>query len=113
MAAFGWHEDPDEEAARTVKYVKAHREPEYEPGEVYEDADGDRFIRSRTEGIDYPWRSFGGDRFRNHYPTRPLRKLVPEGTQRKVTREQVRKALMWDDKNPNAVDRIMKLLEEK
>jgi hypothetical protein len=55
-------------------------EPEYEKGAVYIDAEGLIFYRFLVPLAGAPWRDVkaGGVRF-EHYPTRPLRKLVPEG----------------------------------
>lgn len=49
-------------------------EPEYIPGEVYEDAGGVLFLRL-TEG---QWMSFAGKNYPHDYPARPLVRLVPE-----------------------------------
>src|SRR5580704_2071658 len=63
-------------AVSLLEHVRSQREPEYERGQFYEDAIGQRFFRVlgdgdgwsvMPEGIPYP-----GD-----YPRRPLRKLVP------------------------------------
>lgn len=52
-------------------------EPVYEVGNVYVDNDGELFYR--VDETDWPWRSVPyWDRYGEIYPTRPLRKLVPE-----------------------------------
>lgn len=59
-----------------LKYIQEHREPEYEPGRAYVDANGTVWLRSCTgDG----WWLFGNhNRFSHQSPTRPLYKLVPE-----------------------------------
>lgn len=67
-----------------VADIIAHREPEYEVGEIYQDSLGRRFVR-RTDAI-WSWTLVlpeVGDLAGNHlhgYPVRPLRKLVPAGS---------------------------------
>jgi hypothetical protein len=53
-------------------------EPAFERSAVYIDADGDFFLRCGSP--DDPWMSFDGVSYGENYPTRPLRKLVPEAT---------------------------------
>jgi hypothetical protein len=59
-------------------------EPDYEVGQVYIDADGDVFYRFSKVGsasaCTGAWREMSTGLVRSeHYPERPLRKLVPEG----------------------------------
>jgi hypothetical protein len=63
------------EAARIVRDIKAHREPEYEPGRIYQDASRQPFYRCP----DGSWLWLPESKpFSDHTPNRPLRKLVPE-----------------------------------
>jgi hypothetical protein len=64
-------------AASLVADVLAHREPEYEPGEAYADARGDKYLRSSSGG----WVDYSTTWHPHELPQRPLRKLVPEGPQ--------------------------------
>lgn len=74
----------DHISSRIVEDIIAHREPEYEVGEIYQDSLGRRFIR-RDNDI-WSWTLVlpeVGDLAGNHlhgYPARPLRKLVPAGS---------------------------------
>jgi hypothetical protein len=52
-------------------------EPAYEVGQAYIDADNRVFIRGDDSAL--PWVDEAGDWESDHYPSRPLRKLVPEG----------------------------------
>jgi hypothetical protein len=73
-----------EKAVSLLSHVKAGREPEYEPGEIYEDDAGDRFMRMKEPpgGCWMELRANGSTALRgNGTPYRPLRKLVPEGSQ--------------------------------
>jgi hypothetical protein len=63
-------------AASLVADVLAHREPEYEPGEAYADARGDKYLRSSSGG----WVDYSTTWHPHELPQRPLRKLVPEGS---------------------------------
>ena len=66
-----------------IREIKDHyREPEYEPGEVYRDADGATWeYRPDSDGI-CPWLKPGGEgRWSTPTPRRPLRRLVPEGSE--------------------------------
>ena len=55
-------------------------EPEYEAGAMYVDADGDFFAYCPANDKDHPWLSPGtGIGYGPKFPSRPLRKLVPEG----------------------------------
>ena len=71
------------EAARIVRDIKAHREPEYEPGEMYRDAAGETWKFGQLRMPQEPcWFKPGADRaYAFKVPVRPLRKLVlePEG----------------------------------
>lgn len=71
-----------------VADIIAHREPEYEVGEIYQDAKDRRFLRVRNP--EWPWclvgfrrgddESVRGNFASTHvedFPERPLRKLVP------------------------------------
>lgn len=78
---YKWKELPE----RLIADIIAHREPEYEVGEIYQDSLGRRFVR-RTDAI-WSWTLVlpeVGDLAGNHhlhgYPVRPLRKLVPAGS---------------------------------
>jgi hypothetical protein len=56
-------------------------EPAYEPGEVYQDANGLKYLR--LKGRNLTWRPIDASSIRwadvgHDYPRRPLRKLVPE-----------------------------------
>jgi hypothetical protein len=58
--------------------VMNKREPEYETGEFYMDAKGVKFMRGTG---DWPWAEIVPgvtSHWHEDYPTRPLRKLVPE-----------------------------------
>jgi hypothetical protein len=77
------------EAARIVRDIKAHREPRYEPDAMYRDADGTNWLYApglaeAREGswADCPWLK-PGDKgaYSLNSPARPLRKLIPEGSQ--------------------------------
>lgn len=61
--------DGDTKYGMTVKKVER-----LEAGKAYEDADGDVFIRTSAG----EWVDVAGDHWRDGFPTRPLRKLVPE-----------------------------------
>ena len=75
--------NPQAFAATLFERTGRHREPEYEPGEIYEDAEEVRYLRLGSES--FPWLLLG----RNGVPVpnlagapaTPLRKLVPEGPQ--------------------------------
>lgn len=77
-------EQAAERAHTVMADIVAHREPEYEVGEVYRDAY--REIWQYLPGVSgKPWRIFGsGERFRYETPKRPLRKLVPEQVEEDV-----------------------------
>lgn len=54
-------------------------EPEYEEGAMYVDTDGDFYVYWPDVGEERPWFEPGYDAgHRFDYPTRPLRRLVPE-----------------------------------
>jgi len=79
-----------QEAASTI-FAAAERiaEPEYEPGEIYQDPAGRAWCRMRLDG---GWRCCeSGTCYMDDVPERPLRKLVPEGSP--VSREQVLQAI--------------------
>jgi hypothetical protein len=62
------------EAARIVRDILAHRESEYEPGEIYADPGGNYW--KRTDGGD--WLTFGSKHvYAHNYLMLPLRKMVP------------------------------------
>jgi hypothetical protein len=64
--------------------VAARREPEYEPGEIYEDDQGDAYHRLAPGPGNGQWtwtKCHTGLRVGDGVPVRPLRKLVPEGSQ--------------------------------
>jgi hypothetical protein len=74
---------------RVVEVVYQHlREPEYIPGEIYEDAKGRRMIRRNVPKDAWPWRvlsfapgdepTHGAEYYLEEFPERPLRRLVPE-----------------------------------
>jgi hypothetical protein len=70
-------------AAHAAQEVFAHvvrnREPEYEPGAVYQDPAGRAWCRLRTGDGEADWRCCeSGTLYSDRYPDRPLRKLVPE-----------------------------------
>jgi hypothetical protein len=70
-------------AAHAAQEVFAHvvrnREPEYEPGAVYQDPAGRAWCRLRTDDGEADWRCCeSGTLYSARYPDRPLRKLVPE-----------------------------------
>jgi hypothetical protein len=62
-------------------YVKRHlREPEYKPGEIYADPEGRAWFRMRGDDDGPDWRFCeSGTLYSNHYPERPLRRMIPEG----------------------------------
>jgi hypothetical protein len=76
----------DELADRILADALAHREPEYEPGKIYEDARGDaycRLIPGAPGNGQWAWTNCRTDlRVGEEIPDRPLRKLVPEGLPR-------------------------------
>jgi len=61
------------------EHVRRSREPEYEPGEIYEDAAGHRYMRVGVAAL--PWLLVGKDGLVisrvEGVPARPLRRLVP------------------------------------
>lgn len=58
--------------------ILAHREPEYERGQFYQDATGTVFFR--VLGCGDGWSTMPeGKPYPHDYPRRPLRRLVPEG----------------------------------
>lgn len=66
--------------------AKRNREPEYEPGAMYQDADGKFWLyspdRPEVHWADCPWVHPGSaGAYSLNSPERPLRKLVPEGSQ--------------------------------
>jgi len=64
---------PDLLAAEIFEHVISRREPRYEPGCAYEDAEGTVFLRSEIGD----WVDRSGGRWNDATPVRPLRKLVP------------------------------------
>lgn len=74
-------------ARRIVECSVQHREPEYIPGEIYQDAKGRRLIRVEHNSP-WPWRvlsfvsgdsfAYGAEYYLEEFPERPLRRLVPE-----------------------------------
>jgi hypothetical protein len=56
----------------------------YEVGAPYVDASGKVFFRRALIYAKWPWRDAYGMNVRENVPERPLRKLVPEDTQRRV-----------------------------
>lgn len=71
------------EAARIMRDIVAHREPEYERGQFYRDANGTTFFCLRGEGKRPSFSTMPeGKTYPHEYPKRPLRKLVPEGSAR-------------------------------
>jgi hypothetical protein len=79
-------------AQEVFAHVVRHREPEYEPGAVYQDPAGRAWCRLRTDDGEADWRCCeSGTLYSDRYPGRPLRKLVPEGSP--VSREQVLQAI--------------------
>lgn len=71
---------PDVLAAEILGHVLAGREPEYKPGETYEDDAGDRFMRLSEPpgGCWMELRANCSTALRGEdSPYRPLRKLVP------------------------------------
>jgi hypothetical protein len=68
-------------AAEVFDYVARHRkppEPDYIEGWLYQDANGEAWVRRCGE---MPWRyAISGELFEHDAPTRPLRRLVPEET---------------------------------
>ena len=69
--------NPAAAAASVFAYVKAHREPEYEPGTLVIDEVGDVYRRCNEMAGDAPWLGWGGHLHPESAPVRPLRKLVP------------------------------------
>ncbi len=65
--------DPAALARDIFAEAARRREPEYEPGTVCQDAAGQVWLR--CAGM--MWQAFG-PAYSDSYPTRPLRKLVPE-----------------------------------
>ena len=71
----------DDLAARIFGYVAEHREPAYEPGEVYQSPGGVKFYRLREYEDGRVWLDIDADEtVRHEVPGRPLRKLVPQGS---------------------------------
>ena len=78
--------NPGAFAANLFERARRHREPEYEAGEMYRDADGINWLYApeRDENRDGSWADCPwlkpGDRgaFSLNSPIRPLCKLVPE-----------------------------------
>ena len=60
---------------RVFEYVKKHREPKWQQGDVVLDADGNVF-RRRNDGC---WNRTGSNSVYQHTePQRPLQRMVPE-----------------------------------
>lgn len=74
-------------ADRIIADIEAHREPEYEPGTAYQDARGDVYLRSSIGD----WVDRSGTRHGHTFPLRPLRRLVPAGSEaaKPVTHGQI------------------------
>lgn len=81
----GWYiataaEPTTHPADRIIRDIERHREPEYEPGGIYQDAAGHRYLR-KPYATDLPWLLIGRDGLVvervESVPARPLRKLVP------------------------------------
>lgn len=68
--------DPEKAAADIFDLVKRSREPEYEPGQFYQDATGRVFFRVLGDGKGWSLMPDGAT-YRHEYPQRPLRRLVP------------------------------------
>src|SRR5580704_10741872 len=71
------------DAGELIGEIEASRDStQYEPGAVYEDPEGNKWVFSRALGDDSPhWLRPGLDRsFEYATPRRPLRRLVPEGS---------------------------------
>lgn len=74
-------------SSQLVADIIAHREPEYEVGEIYQDTRGRRFIRRADDlwpWVCITWVNAGrvvigqvGGFYPDNVPVRPLRKLVP------------------------------------
>jgi hypothetical protein len=99
-------------AERIIRDVECHREPEYEPGGLYQDAIGQPFYRC-PDGR-WIWLPEGKP-FSDHTPNRPLRKLVAEGSQAaRLSRDAVirdlRAAQRFEEDVEQTADRICKLL---
>jgi hypothetical protein len=85
------------ELARNIfGYIERQREPKYEPGGIYQSPDGRTWFRLRLgrsavdpdETPGWGWRCCeSGTRYAGHVPMRPLRKLVPEGSQAEALRK--------------------------
>ena len=62
-----------------IREIKNHcREPEYEPGGVYQDANGAPWVYSPRRDATAPWLKPGGEgSWSTPTPKRPLRRLVP------------------------------------
>lgn len=109
-----WHK-PEEVAQIVFEDIKAHREPEYERGQIYEDTTGRRFFRLLGDGTG--WSSVPeGTPYTGDYPLRPLRKLVPEGSlAAKLSYEAVLDALArgmdYEEDYTQLAGRIVKLLD--
>ena len=76
--------DPKAAASAAFGVIGATREPEYEPGEIYEDDQGDAYHRLAPGPGNGQWtwtKCHTGLRVGDGVPVRPLRKLVPEGPQ--------------------------------
>lgn len=62
--------------------IQAHREPEYEPDEVYVSALNVKYYRQAQYEDGRVWLDIqSGEEVRHGVPARPLRKLTPEGSQ--------------------------------
>lgn len=99
--------------------AKRNREPEYEPGAVYQDADGGVWVY-QPQGHDGGlccWLSPGTQGvWSSVSPRRPLRKLVPEGSQASGlsyagVRREVFRGIENGETASMIADRIFKLLE--
>jgi hypothetical protein len=71
------------DAAGLIDEIEANRDSiQYEPGAVYEDPEGNKWVFDRALGDDSPhWLRPGlAGSFEYATPRRPLRRLVPEGS---------------------------------
>lgn len=72
---------PAHPADRIIRDVERHREPGYEPYEIYEASDGRRWEFFADEDGQRGWLATGvAARYGFDFPPRPLRKMVPEGS---------------------------------
>lgn len=106
--------DGPEVAEQILAHVKVVREsePDWQPGDVVRDDLGIVYVRDSLPG--YWLRAGYGGRSNHDAPKRPLRRLAPEGSRPRVTREQVLGVLLRRSTRgiaEAAADDIVRMLE--